>query len=224
MSNSLIKKLVIFVVAATLLFAFVRNFLERVDMEKKAEFGNLSEGLHDYYVAGHHFKVPGEYLSPNLRYRPGKATGLWLEGKMPFLSPRIPDPDYRFNNTDPDRVSFKLFTKNEPGKPIIESPSPRVIENSRTVLDNGWIRYEENMGRGSLNFLYYRELNTVMSSRMRCDQHRAGRNSSCEIISNYNNELELNIDFRLSRWEEWEEIERLAKSKFDEFYLGLGEE
>lgn len=212
----LLAGIIVLVVATVIV---VRVNREDIVQYKKEKFNKLSEGTHEYIIAGYHFMIPGKYLSHNFRRRPGKVAGILLEAEMPDMRPWKPDPDYRVNNTNVDRVSFDLQIRHGSEKPFKEYVPIGYEKNTRQVLPNGWIRYDSENKSSDQDFFYLKDLGTPIASFMYCDLPGTIPNPGCQVFTNFNDRIRMGISFRLSRWQDWEEIEAKLRSKTNEFMI-----
>ena len=192
--------------------------LELRSIKKDDEF---ISNVRIYELAGYKFKIPGAYFDPLRQSRTRKVRALRLEGKMPNLSARKSSPDYHVNNVDPNKIDFSIYKVSPSSSlnPMNEFVTVSDDANSRIVLDNGWIRYKDDGGLRSEAYTYYKDLGAPTASRMRCDHRLTIPNPSCGVKYMLNDELEVNIRFRISREFDWEDIEQKVRSRINEFMI-----
>ena len=195
----------------------VRVNREDIVQYKKEKFDKLSEGSHEYIIAGYHFMIPGGYLSHNFRRYPGKVNGILLETEMPDMRPWKPDLDYRVNNRNPDRIRFNLQVRRSTERSFKEYIPLGYEKNTRQVLPNGWIRYDSEKKSSNQEYLYLKNLGTPIAGRMYCDLPGTVPNPGCKVFTKYNDKISLGMSFRMSRWQDWEEIEAKVRLKINEF-------
>jgi hypothetical protein len=210
------KTIAYLVLGLVILYTGMYAFRSEIRETRVEEFNALTEGVYEYEINNVLFRVPGGYLSPYHRFHPGKVRALWLEGSMPSLLPINNRANDSVDVSDPDRITIEIFNKIKAGS-MTEFVPVSYDVRSRQITPLDWIRYENNMG-----FLYYKNLGNDAASRMRCDRLDRVPNPACHVTYYIDDQLEVKIDFRLNRQNDWEEIESKVKAKLNEFILDGG--
>jgi len=199
---------------------------ERLKEREKRRAEYLA-GYQEYTVAGHRFRVPRKYIPPNVvlfggagpyvDYTKPKTDSLYLYALFPDLRPWRDDEAAYKKIGGREAVDFGIHKDNTPG-PFDERVLLGYDESSKKILSNGWTRYESVSAEPRKNFLYYKGLGTPTASFMTCNTYYPDLpNPGCHVSFYINDEISGSITFRLSHYENWEEIETKVRAKINEF-------